>query len=320
MLLGQTFELYNARATCWLDEERQRGYALDEDPIAVTRQLVLERGLGRARIGIEQSSWDLRGDTLLRIKAALPEARWVDAGGLIERVKRIKSPAEIACVRQAARLTDLGMQAALAATAAGRTDNTVAAAAYDAIIRNGGEYMCLDPIVTVGPRSGLPHSTHRRVPIQPGDAVLIEIGACYHRYSAPLMRTAFVAPLAAELRRAAEACRRANDTAIRGLRPGVPARAIAAEATRAWADVLPGRVWHGIYAYSIGLSFPPKWNDCPFGVTFDNEAPVEAGMVLHVTCSLRDPGRWGVAFSETVAVTEQGPEVLTNVTRDLVIR
>jgi Xaa-Pro dipeptidase len=316
-LLGQAFELYNAWASVWLED--RVGHELDEDPIDATRRLVAERGLGRARLGIEQNSFDLRGDTYDRVRAALPDARWVEAGGLIERVKLIKSPAEIEAVRRAARLTDLGMRAALDEVAAGRTDNEVAAAAYAAIIAGGGEYMCLDPIVTVGPRSGLPHSTHRRVAIRPGDTVFVEIGACVDRYTAPLMRTVVVGPPSGEVRRAADACRAANDATIAGLRPGIAAHEVALTAERTWADVLPGRIWHGIYAYSVGLSFPPKWDDCPFAVRATDEDRVRAGMVLHATTSLREPGRWGVTFSETVVVTAGGCERLTATPRELVV-
>jgi Xaa-Pro dipeptidase len=316
-LLGQAFELHNAAASVWLED--CVGHALDEDPIAATRRLVAARGLGHARLGFEHTSFDLRGDTADRLKAALPGVCWMLVGGLIERVKVIKSPAEVAAVRRAARLTDLGMAAALNTIAAGRTDNEVAAAAYTAIIGAGGEYMCLDPIVTVGPRAGLPHSTHRRVTIAPGDTVFIEIGACLDRYTAPLMRTAVAGAPSPVVREAAAACRAANDTAIAALQPGVPACEVALAAERVWAGVLPGRIWHGIYAYSVGLSFPPKWDDCPFTVRVTDEAPLCEGMVLHATTSLRQPGEWGVTFSETVVVTADGAERLTVSPRELVV-
>jgi Xaa-Pro dipeptidase len=179
--------------------------------------------------------------------------------------------------------------------------------------------MCLDPIVTVGPRAGLPHSTHRRVTIAPGDTVFIEIGACLDRYTAPLMRTAVAGAPSPVVREAAAACRAANDTAIAALQPGVPACEVALAAERVWAGVLPGRIWHGIYAYSVGLSFPPKWDDCPFTVRVTDKAPLREGMVLHATTSLRQPGEWGVTFSETVVVTADGAERLTVSPRELVV-
>src|SRR5262249_47151841 len=81
-------------------------------------------------------------------------------------VKTVKSPCELQYVRQAASWSTLGMHAAIDAVTEGATDNDVAAAAYHAVIRAGSEYMCYAPIVTSGRRSGVPHSTHQRVPLE----------------------------------------------------------------------------------------------------------------------------------------------------------
>ena len=86
------------------------------------------------------------------------------------------------------------MQAALDAVREGVTDNTLAAVAAERLFRAGSEYCCYQPIVTVGRRSGVPHSTFHRVAMRRGDPVFLEIGACVNRYSSPLMRTAVVGP------------------------------------------------------------------------------------------------------------------------------
>ena len=66
-------------------------------------------------------------------------------------------------------MTAKGMQAAIEAIEPGVTDNHVAAAAYEALISAGSEFMALDPVVTTGTRSGVPHTTHRRITIKQGD-------------------------------------------------------------------------------------------------------------------------------------------------------
>src|SRR5262249_27250108 len=149
-------------------------------------------------------------------------------------IKVLKSPAEVAYLREAGRFTTRGMEAALASVAAGQSDNDVAAAAADAMLRGGSEFFCIDPIVTVGPRSGIPHTTFRRTVIRPGDSVFIEVGACICRYSAPLMRTAAVSPVSGEVQRAAAACRDSLDALIENMRPGATARQVAARAKAAW--------------------------------------------------------------------------------------
>ena len=72
--------------------------------------------------------------------------------GLVEQVKAIKSPAEIAYLRNAGAITTLGMRAAIEAAAAGKTENDVAAAAYHALFGGGSDYMAIPAIVTSGAR------------------------------------------------------------------------------------------------------------------------------------------------------------------------
>ena len=317
ILLGRDFEMHNCLVSAWTDDNVT--FRIRDDPIEASKKLLIDRGLADKRLGIEQDSFSLRGNTLARLKEALPKASLVEAGGTIESVKVIKSQAEIEYIRQAAKLSTAGMQAAIDVAAEGKTDNEVARAAYEAIIGGGSEYMCLDPIVTVGERSGIPHSTHRRVKIKQGDLVFIELGACIHRYSAPTMRTAVIGRPSDPVKRAADAARECVNTVIENMKPGILASEVAVKGKEMLASLPADIVWHGYYAYSIGLGFPPKWDDCPVAVEEGNTTLLQPGRVFHTSCSLRDVGKYGVTFGDTVAITSDGCEVLTGVPRELVV-
>jgi Xaa-Pro dipeptidase len=307
-IVASDFEMLNARITAWT-EDRVTFPVRGGDAIEATCAALRKRGLAKQRIGIQPSA--LTEERYHRIRKLLPGADLTDADDLMFPLKAVKSPAEIAYLRTAGRLTAEAMYAAIAEIAPGKTDNDVAARAYDVIARGGSEYMCIDPIVTVGERSGVPHTSFRRTAISPGDPVLIEIGACVCRYSTPMMRTPIVEPAAGPAREAVDACTAALDEVIRGMKPGVPGREIAAKAKAAWQPFCEELVWHGCYAYSVGIGFPPDWNDAPVFVAEDADTVLEPGMCFHATTSLRKPGEYGAAKSETVLVTETGCEVLT---------
>jgi Xaa-Pro dipeptidase len=315
ILLAQDFEMPNADITAWCEDRVT--YPVFGDPIAVTKQLLTERGLANKRLGIELNRWSLSVPNYLKLRDALAGATVVDATAVVDRVKTVKSPAEIAIIRRSADITSRGMRAALATVKTGATDNDVAAAAYQEMIGAGSEYMALDPIVTVGSRSGVPHSTHRRVVIGAGDSVLIEVGACVHRYSTASMRAAITEPLPALARRMYEACRASVDTVVRHMKPGAVADRIAEKGDEIMAEWRADFVWPGTYGYSIGIGFPPDWNDAPAIIMRGSEFTLQPGMVFHVSTSLRQTGVRGVAFCETVLVTESGAELLTDVPRDL---
>jgi Xaa-Pro dipeptidase len=315
ILLSEAFELPNALYSVWTDD--QVAYELDSDPVAATRDLLASRGLTSKRLGIEMRALNVL--VYERLIAALPGATLVDASDLVDQVKVIKSAPEIAHLRRAADLTDQGMAAALGAVADGATDQQIARAAYDALIGGGSEYMAIDPIVTVGPRSGIPHSTHRRTRINRGDTVLIELGANIHRYTAASFRTAIVGPPSEQISFMSDSCLASLDALIEHMKPGANGHAVAGAADSVWREAIDRFVWHGIYAYSLGIGFPIDWNDCPVLIKRDIDLELQPGMVFHCTTSLRDPAKYGTAYSETVLITESGAEVLTTVPRELVV-
>src|SRR5215831_1866969 len=137
-LLAQDFESHNARLSSWL--EQTETYALDGDPIDATRRLLQSRKLDRKTLGVEMGVLSsLSAQDYLRLREAVPRARLVDATNLVPAVAAIKSPAEIAYLREAARISSTAMQAALDAVREGITDNTLAAVAAERLFREGSE-------------------------------------------------------------------------------------------------------------------------------------------------------------------------------------
>jgi Xaa-Pro dipeptidase len=317
VIIASDFEMLNARVGGWT-EERETFPVIFADPVAETCRILKARGFGNKRIGVQLSA--LTVDRYNGLRKGLPGAELVDADTILFPLKVRKSPAEIAYMKQAGSLTTQSMQAAMDESRAGATDNDIAARAFDVAVRGGSEFMCIDPIVTVGERSGIPHSTFRRTTIDPGDSIFIEIGACICRYSAPLMRTVAIAPVPEGIRTAANACRDSLNVLIENLKPGAFAADVAQKARKAWLPISEELIWHGCYAYSVGIGFPPDWNDTPVCVTVDADFVLEPGMCFHATTSLRKGGKYGTAMSETVLITEKGNEVLTGSPRELVVK
>ncbi|MCE9590255.1 MAG: Xaa-Pro peptidase family protein [Planctomycetes bacterium] len=319
-LLCQDFESHNCQLSSWLDAKYL--YGVRGDPHRVTADMVRTLGFARARIGLEMSCYSSLGVAgYLVLKGLLPDADFTDATGCVPGVMAIKSAPEIEYLREAGRITRGAMMKMIDAVKPGATDNDIAAVGYGALVGGGAEYSSYPVIVTTGRRSGVPHSTFHRVPIGKGDPVFIEIAAAVQRYHTPMMRTAVLgepAPLEHELAGAAIA---SVEAMIRNIRPGAVAGDVAAQSARELASIPDRIVWHGIYGYSVGLGFPPEWSDHP-GLLIRAGASDELrpGMVFHCSTSLRDAGVCGATCSETILVTENGCEVLTDGPRELFLR
>ena len=300
--------------------EDLRGYPADVDRPAYAAQMLGEHGATRGRVGLDGAAWGATTAFSAGLAHALPLAELVDATDLLIELKRRKSAAEIEHIRGAALATRAAVEAATATAAAGVADGEVAGSAFAAMARAGSEYPCLSPIVTSGRRSGMLHTTHKRHTIQSGDNVLLEIGACVQRYTAPQMRTLSIGPPSAAVRAAADACLAALDAVLETMGPGIAARDAADAGWRELSAAGDDLVFHGTFGYGIGAGFPPNWADGSGFIRSDDDAVLEPGMVFHHPVAVRRLGEFGVAFSETSVITEHGCEVLTHGPRELIER
>jgi Xaa-Pro aminopeptidase len=293
-----------------------------EDMDAAAAQLVSHlraTGGSAARIGVQPRRPGLLASTERALREALPRARLVDIGNLVLRLRAVKSDAEIACLREAARLSTLGMRAALARLRDGATENDITAAAMQEIVANGGEYFSIDPIVRSGPRSGVTHATAKRRVVRAGDPVLMEIGAVYQRYCAPLLRTAVIGKPSTQLRQLADVSLAAMELLFANLSAGRTAGDVATAAMKALAGLGPEVRMRGYFGYAVGIGFPPSWVERSIEIAEGRDDVLEAGMTFHVHRVLRVPGVMGVGFSETALVTARGYELLTAHPRELAV-
>lgn len=321
-LLGQDFELHNARLTSWVED--LTAHPVFEDPVEASRVLLAGRGLAGKRLGVEMKRLCMNPLQFASLRQALPEAQLVDASSLVPSIRMLKSAAELDYMRRACRISSRAMEAAVGAVAEGRTDNEVAAVAVEVCFREGGEFFCLEPIVSLGDRSSVPHSSFAGNRARSGDLCFIEIGANIQRYSGPLIRTVALGEPDAEVSRAGAEAAASLNAVIAAMRPGVTAQAVAFEGRKAWEWTAshPEYVWNGAYAYSVGLGFPSDWCWCDAWLFIHEreEAVLQPGMVFHCTNNIRRPGVFGLGISETVAITDSGAEVLTSFDRRLLVR
>lgn len=316
VLVLRFLETFLARLYSWVSQVVP--WDDHEDPIAVTVQAVKERGLARARIGVEDGGFYMPLPVWRRIREAFPDSSFEDGAGLVEQVRIRKSPEEIAYMRKAAEYTSAGMAEGVATCKAGCTENDVAASVFSAMTRTGSEYSPHDPIVTSGWRSGIPHTTYSRRSLEPGDTVLIEITGTHHRYVAPLMRTAVVGKPSPKVQEMASLVIEGLEAAMAAIRSGVTS----GEVDDACRTIMEKAGYYENFrkrtGYSVGFGFPPSWNEGHLvSLRKGDKTRLEAGMVFHLPVALRDYGVSSVGLSETVLVTGRGCEALTRYPRQL---
>ncbi|AOY86936.1 Xaa-Pro aminopeptidase [Marinobacter salinus] len=263
-------------------------------------------------VGIDAWHGSLRQGVLEGLKARLSSVRFIDSGGLVKKVRIIKSPAEIEYLRHSARVTGEGLRAAVAEVRPGATDNDIAAAGARALLEAGSEFMSMQPIVTTGRRSSVIHTNHKRCTIEQGEPVFLEFGAAWQRYTAPMMQTVVAGSPSAEMQQVFEGCRRIVDALLEAVKPGATFDSAALVAERALAPLASKVFFSGVFGYTVGAQFPPSWVEGSGFIARGGNAEFKPGMVFHLPICLRVPGQWGIGCSETILVTARGAEPITS--------
>ena len=297
----------------WVDRE-------GSDAAQDLRELLAEKGLAGRRIGIEYDSHGLTAANGRRLDAALDGfALSIDASGLVDRLRLVKSEAELAYVRTAARLADAALAAATAETRPGADEGDILAAMHAAIFAGGGDYPGNAFIIGSGRDALLCRYKSGRRRLDPQDQLTLELAGVYRHYHACLMRTLLVGEATARHLALHAACREALAAAEAELVPGVTMGAV----YDAQADVLDrhGMRTHRLNAcgYSLGAVYPPSWMDWPM-FFHGNSVRLAPGMVFFLHMILMD-SEAGAAMTlgRTSLITERGSEPLSAATLDLVI-
>ena len=288
------------------------------DPVDVTVDLITSRGWKSKRLAIDERGWFLPIAVYKALLAAL--GRTHDGAGVIERLRMVKSPREIEKLEVAAQYADAGMRAGLAAIAAGASENDLVAAMMSAAIAAGSEYVGMEPLVSSGPRSGIPHGTWRRRVLRTDDPVFLEQAACHDRYHATKMRSAWIGKPPQDATQMMNCCLEALQATLEAVRPGVTCEAV----HRACQGVVDAHGFTEAFrkrtGYSIGVSFAPDWGEGNVlslyeGVTVE----LVPGMAFHAPPALRRYGQFTVGVSESFVVTENGARVLGSLARELTV-
>ena len=318
-MVPRKLEDSGVQALTWI--ERSFPYADHEVPMEKLAAVLKDHGLGGKRIGYEKNCWFFTATQQEQLFDNCREAAFIDSSGIIEAGRLIKSEHEIAIMRKAAHATEAGMRAGVDAVQVGATENDVAAEIHHAMIKAGSEWPSIAPFVASGHRSAIGHATWMGRTIEADEIIMIEIAGCVRRYHAPMMRTGFVGELDDDARKGEHIVQQAVQAMLDAIKPGVRARDADAIGREIIANSDFGGEQGSRSAYSVGIALPPDWGEGHILCLHPaEERLIEENMTFHLLPWVQVPGKGGFSFSETIRVTKDGCEVLTDFPRQLFVR
>lgn len=318
-LILREMDVLCANSTVWLPQDRLIPYAEsyiggEQSPWEAIGKFVKNKIGVSPRICAELAGAALGVKDYAKLVDALGVTELGDATGFVAKCKRVKSKHELGYMTEAAAIVDRALLAGIDEIAVGVRECDVAATIMSALCSGTatipGSPPRHPPTMPVGKIANAPHLRWSDESYSAGQQTNFEIAAFRHRYAAPLSRTAYLGSPPPRLKEIHAGVLDGFHAAVDAIRPGVSCSDVAKAFDVAFRP-------HGIRKESrIGYSVGVDWADGAASLGHNDHTEILANMTFHVIIGIWEPEE-GYVFSETLRVTDDGSQSLSNVPRIL---
>ncbi len=318
VLLTRAPDLRQAQQTSCIEDIRIWVDGPDARPAEELRDILAAEGYLGKTLGVEYEAYGLTARNGKRLEAALDGfCALTDASDLVSRLRVVKSPAEIAYVREAAALADIALEEAHRLAAPGAFEGDILAAMQGAVFTGGGDYPGNDFIIGSGKDALLCRYFSGRRHLDAQDQLTLEWAGSYRHYHAAMMRTLPIGGVPSRQRDMHRVARDALLAVEDALKPG----GTFGEAFDAHTRVMDA-AGHGAHrlnacGYSLGATFSPNWMDWPM-LYHGNPVEVVPGMVIFCHMIMFDSDRdLAMTLGRTSLIGDNGAEPLSAASLEL---
>jgi Xaa-Pro aminopeptidase len=321
-------ELEHAQSNALIDRvDHYIEYPHNPHPMILLKAMLDDMGIVQT-IAVDDDGypWILgyRGEPLSKLTGA----QIVHTRAFIEDQMMIKSPAEIALIRESCKWGNMAHVLLQRYTTVGATETDVSERAsreataamldtigfiYKAQAGLGmGRGASAGYRGQIGRNSAIPHALANNITFQPGDVLVTGAAATVWGYGSELERTMFMGRPDDEARRLFDHMMALQETAFDAMKPGVPCSEVDVQ-VRAYYEK---HNLMGYWKHHVGHAIGIRYHEAPF-LDIGDSTPIRPGMVFTVEPGLYAPGIGGFRHSDTVLITDDGIELLTYYPRDL---
>lgn len=291
-------------------EETTCQVRISKGPLVLDLTAAIKR-MGLTTIGFEPNR--LTCEVFEAVRSRLPmRASLKAAPGWIEQLRMVKSPSEIELIRRSVETNSRAFEQATARLRAGMRESDLAADLEYRMRKLGAEKPSFETIVAGGARSALPHAQPTAARLQPGQLVVVDMGAQQEGYASDMTRMLHIGAPGPKVKRMYRAVLEAQLAAIDAVRAGVAT----ARVDRAARQVLKGYGLDRAFVHSTGHGLGLEIHEPP-RVGRKDKSRLMAGMAITIEPGVYLEGFGGIRIEDTVVVTETGCEILTPTSKEL---
>ncbi|HHY37843.1 MAG TPA: aminopeptidase P family protein [Clostridia bacterium] len=260
-----------------------------------------EKGLSEGRVGIEFSSISYSLGT--RLTKEFPKVQFVDAKPVFTEARMIKTPWEIANIRNSVKAAEIALSAAIDVIGEGTKESDILQAYKRSLINQGLDWGTTS--VGAGANSAETYNLGGSYAVKKGDVVRFDLGAITNGYFSDISRTVVLGRPSDTARRVYDAIYEAEQTMLSMVKPGaltgdIYEAGVSIVRKHGFLDYVRGNMGHG-----IGLVVHEEPDLVKGG-----QIVLEPGMVLAVEAPFYITGEFGMNVENNVIVTEKGYELL----------
>ena len=304
-------ELEVSRASKYFS--RDQIFAYSDNPATWSgffKKVLQEQGLENSKIGVEAIR--LRFLEFELLSESLPTSNIVAADTLFSDLRIIKDQSEIRSMMKAVQIAQNALTKTLEEPVIGKTEKELAAQLTINLLLQGSGGFPFPPIVAAGKNSADPHATPTDHIISSGELLLFDWGASFNGYASDITRTFAVGEVDPIFYEIAKIVEEANSSGRSASKPGVSAGSV----DRATREIIRNSGYGQFFTHRTGHGLGMDAHESPF-IFAENEQMLEPGMVFTVEPGIYLPGKGGIRIEDNVVVTENGPQTLTDMPRNL---
>lgn len=264
-----------------------------------------------ATIGVDKN-WPAR--FLLALMNICPKGKFVNASYIIDTLRMYKDEEEKDFMRKVSLMNDEACEKIIGRITADKSEKEIADELIQIYKELGAEGLSFDPIIGMAANGANPHGEPGDRYVNPGDAIIIDIGCKKDMYCSDMTRTVFWKEPSEKAKEVFEIVLEANKRGIAASKPGARFCDIDAACRDYITEKGYGEYFTHRTGHHIGLE------DHDYGdVSSANTAVAEPGMIFSIEPGIYLPGEFGVRVEDLVLITEDGCEVLNKFNKELTV-
>ncbi|MGM9998703.1 MAG: M24 family metallopeptidase [Candidatus Bruticola sp.] len=257
------------------------------------------------RLAVEGRSLTL--DNYLNLQHELSEWSIVSSSPLIDAIRLVKTSQELAAIGKAAQAADKAWAAAVPCFKAGIREADFCAELEYQMQKCGARKPSFDTIVASGLNGAYPHATVTDRLIQEGELVTVDFGCIVDGWCSDITRTIWVGQLNNEMVSIWSVVKKAHDTAIEQLKPGLTG----SQADKIARSIIEEAGYGAYFSHSLGHGVGLAVHEGP-GLRRESAVVLQPGMTVTIEPGIYVPSLGGCRIEDLLFLTENGAEFLSH--------